>query len=957
MGDRPLEGRLLGEFRVDEKLGDGGFGTVYRATQQRLGREAVVKVLRTRSGRVGDPRLLREGLLAARLDHPFAAHVYDSGIEEDGLAWIAMERVRGEGLDGILERQGPMPLDRFVPLLERICEVVQSAHEQGIVHRDIKPANVMVLDRAGKLLPKLLDFGIAKAQGELAEFGLMPDGPPAPDGGDGGMWSSTLSVHMTALGAAVGSPAYMAPEQWRDASSVDFRCDLYSLGVLAYEALTGRKPFAGKTIEELARAHAEEPAPPVGPGLPPALDGFFARALAKDSASRFASATELARALRAVADLTSRVAPARHARWPWRVAPALLAVVAAGGGSYYYWRGTLPTGERQLALTVRNLGGDDDGWLAPIFSHLATRALAERERRFWLVRSGEGANVVAEVGYRRLADRMALEVRVGRKSGRLELLPGIDGASAAQAVDRLVDELDATVGAGREPRPLSPAEAAEVTRVGAPSFEALRSFHRLEARFFAYSSVDLPPIEHELVELIRADPGWAHPYVLLAIVQGRDTPAARATIADGLAKADPARDEPGRAMLAVLAPLRPQDLAERLPAFEAARLGHPDEMTSGMVLAYAYFNAGRPSDREAIFRALHEAHPELQFGEFVTADLRGLGRGEEADRFDDDWLARAPESETAQAARMSREVREGHVERAEARARRLLFVHGETPNRYLLLCDALLLAGRYDEARAVAEKILQGGPAAKAHGYRRIAYIDIFEGQLSAAYSALDEAVPYAHATGREGAEWDVLENLARLATYAAPRDLKARLEDIAAFEERRGQPWFATVDRLEWSLLHTEPRNCPDLSSLFKDVPGHRREQAELMALRLAAKAGCATCADVVRAGALSAFEYTGYPVRLFAECAEREGDFARARAALMRLLTLSDLSINQASYGATPVDYVLAHFQLGRVLAELGDRAGARAEYEVFLRHWGNADRKIPEVDEARRALADLQ
>src|SRR5690349_4872313 len=164
-------GRTLGEFIVKEPLSSGGFATVFRAEQPTLAREAVIKVMHTRL-RTSDQliqRFLREARLASRLDHPYAAHIYAFGAEPDGVLWIAMELVRGTSLDQMLELRGPLPLERFVPLLERICEVVHTAHEHGIVHRDLKPANVLVLSRAGRLLPKLLDFGIAKVLVQAAE--------------------------------------------------------------------------------------------------------------------------------------------------------------------------------------------------------------------------------------------------------------------------------------------------------------------------------------------------------------------------------------------------------------------------------------------------------------------------------------------------------------------------------------------------------------------------------------------------------------------------------------------------------------------------------------------------------------------------------------------------------------------------------------------------------------------
>src|SRR5690349_1704797 len=157
-------GRTLGEFIVKEPLSSGGFATVFRAEQPTLAREAVIKVMHTRL-RTSDQliqRFLREARLAARLDHPYAAHIYAFGAEPDGVLWIAMELVRGTPLEQLLSLQGPLPLPRFVPFVEKLCEVIATAHEQGIVYRDLKPANVMVVSRGGKLWPKLLDFGVAK---------------------------------------------------------------------------------------------------------------------------------------------------------------------------------------------------------------------------------------------------------------------------------------------------------------------------------------------------------------------------------------------------------------------------------------------------------------------------------------------------------------------------------------------------------------------------------------------------------------------------------------------------------------------------------------------------------------------------------------------------------------------------------------------------------------------------
>src|SRR5262245_47767088 len=162
-GIAPGDVRQLGEFVLRERIASGGQGELYRAEQPALGRHAVIKILRLpeRDVDVLRARFLREAQIASRLDHPYAAHVYAFGAEGDTL-WIAMELVRGTSMADYLATAGPMPLARFVPLFDRLCQVIHSAHEQGIVHRDVKPANVMVVNRAGRLLPKLLDLGIAR---------------------------------------------------------------------------------------------------------------------------------------------------------------------------------------------------------------------------------------------------------------------------------------------------------------------------------------------------------------------------------------------------------------------------------------------------------------------------------------------------------------------------------------------------------------------------------------------------------------------------------------------------------------------------------------------------------------------------------------------------------------------------------------------------------------------------
>jgi tRNA A-37 threonylcarbamoyl transferase component Bud32 len=282
---RDLTGRTLGKFTIVEQLGKGGSGDVYRAEQPQLGRSVVVKVLRHEVAWAPNrvERFLREAKLASRLDHPYAAHIYAFGAEADSTLWIAMEHVKGVTLDDLVSRRGGLPALVFAPLFARLCEVVHTAHELGIVHRDIKGSNVMVIERAGQLLPKLLDFGIAKGE----------DGAPSP-GVDG---EPSLTGH-----GVLGSPHYMSPEQWERPADVDSRADIYALGVLAYRCSCGYLPFRSLDRRELAHAHLQEPPPPLPELVPPGISDAIYRALAKEPDARWPTAIAFSEAIQRAAN-------------------------------------------------------------------------------------------------------------------------------------------------------------------------------------------------------------------------------------------------------------------------------------------------------------------------------------------------------------------------------------------------------------------------------------------------------------------------------------------------------------------------------------------------------------------------------------------------------------------------------------------------------------------------------
>lgn len=262
-------GTTVGKYRIVGVLGRGGMGTVYKAVDETLGREVAVKVLN--ADLLAPDRVARfkaEAVTLARLSHPHIAHVYELASSGESLLMV-MECIQGETLEQLVARHGPLPIDRAVRIVAQVLDGLQHAHRAGIVHRDLKPANLMVT-ASGDV--KVMDFGIARVQG---------------------------ATRLTGEGYMLGTPAYMAPEQVRG-DEVDARTDLYAMGVVLYQLVTGRLPFEADTTVAMIQKQLNEPPTPARQhrsDLPPWLDDVLARALAKSPAERFQSSEDLRLAL------------------------------------------------------------------------------------------------------------------------------------------------------------------------------------------------------------------------------------------------------------------------------------------------------------------------------------------------------------------------------------------------------------------------------------------------------------------------------------------------------------------------------------------------------------------------------------------------------------------------------------------------------------------------------------
>ena len=339
---------LDGQYQIEALLGKGGMGAVYRARHILLGDRVAIKLLppEMRSNTEWLRRFQREGQAARRFRHPNAVTVYDLRTSADGTIYLVMEYVEGHTLDAELKKRGKFSPAEAVAVLDPVMSVLNAAHAMGVVHRDLKPENIMIgkASTGGQSVVKLLDLGIAKLR-EVAGA------------------EKTGNTNLTIAGQMLGTPYYMSPEQWGELpadgnSEIDGRADIYSLGVVFYELIAGKRPFSGLTLSELRREHVSITLPPlhqVDPSVPESFSRAISRAIAKDRSGRQSTAGELENEL-------------RNALASEGIAPATLLAsefspAAAGADSLGAARGPLTGAERTAATMVgesESTGIEDD---------------------------------------------------------------------------------------------------------------------------------------------------------------------------------------------------------------------------------------------------------------------------------------------------------------------------------------------------------------------------------------------------------------------------------------------------------------------------------------------------------------------------------------------------------------------------------------------------------------------
>ena len=349
-----LQAALADRYRIERELGRGGMATVYLANDLRHDRSVALKVLRPELAHVlGPDRFLREIRLCARLQHPHILGVHDSG-EAGGQLWFTMPFVEGETLRSRLDREQQLPLDDALQITSEVADALSCAHQHGVIHRDIKPENILLSGNHALVA----DFGIARALG----------------GEEAGKQVSGKGERLTETGMSLGTPHYMSPEQATGERELDQRTDVYSLGCVLYEMLTGEPPFTGPNAQSVLAKKLSSPAPHVRSSreVSPAIDAVVTRALSRAAADRFRSTADFVRALYEPGHATTPlVGPASKTRSGVRSLLALALGLLIGLGVLFAWprdRFASVDPESQVkrvaVLPFDNLGGSDKEYFA-----------------------------------------------------------------------------------------------------------------------------------------------------------------------------------------------------------------------------------------------------------------------------------------------------------------------------------------------------------------------------------------------------------------------------------------------------------------------------------------------------------------------------------------------------------------------------------------------------------------
>ena len=997
-----LTGRTLGHYRVLEEISRGGMGIVYRATDTRLNRDVALKVLPEDLTHDADRRrrFLQEAHAASALEHPHIAVIHEAD-EADGVAYIAMELIRGEKLSDVLSRQRPTPA-RSLEIGAEVAAGLARAHEKGIVHRDLKPANVMLTDEGHA---KIIDFGIAKLIESTAGAG-------AP----------TQTSHDTGAGVVLGTMTYMSPEQ-ACGDQLDHRSDIFSFGILLHEMLAGQPPFRGKTGIETASAILHEPAPRL-PSLGPAaiadagqeIQRIVDKCLAKDPADRYQGMKDVVVDLRAArrrmdtGPHTAAVAarPAPVALWGW-AATALVVIAIAGaviltsnrepvsvaetGGSsrpsvaVLYFDNTtgdqsldwMRTGITEMVVTDLSQAGD----IEVVSTDRLYGILAELKRQDDRVLSPEVVSAVAErtgvdrvlVGsYVKAGEAIRINVRLqDAKTGRIESSERVEGPGTS-ALFGMVDDLSRRIRAkfdglradaslltppGGAPPPLDRG----IGDVTTPSIEAYRlyadgiSFHnRLR--------------EREALELferaVAIDPTFATAYSKMSVVESNlghaDLRAKYAALA--LKFSDRATPRERAYIEGWFYAGRVATRANAITAYERCLSIDPAHEACQNNLALLYNNVERHADAAKHYGTLvargstiPQAHGNLSWA------YNALGDPEKGRTITSSFVKQHPESGAGHRnLAMSLNALGRHDEAVVAYEQSRLLNPGDSTTDMALAVTHLLREDWTSVARMVEPMLVSKDETRQWQGAMTAAAVHLFHGRSVEGIKWSDRAAAAYRTPGLRTGNAMRLK-VAALAARGDTRGAISATERAVTAAKDTDEEARARV-MLAWLLAvagRHEASNAEIATLIASIQPVAKARDSRnaafaqgLVALALHdSKAAISSLTEAQAGLSPKAPSHLHLPwhIPIWSAMGQALLEAGRPSDALPWFRKVAE-SVNEHAF--EPIDYVRSFYFLGRIYEQQGDLTKARESYQRFVNYWKDGDLDRDRVAEARRKIA---
>jgi tetratricopeptide (TPR) repeat protein/predicted Ser/Thr protein kinase len=993
-------GTTVSHYKILEKLGEGGMGEVFLAEDTKLRRKVALKFLPVdlTKDQSRKQRFVQEARAAAAMEHPNIAAIYDID-EVDGRTFIAMEYVRGESLRDAI-RDGKLRFRKSLELASQIAEGLAKAHERGVVHRDLKPENVLLSEDG---YAKIIDFGLAK----LSEPRATPVGEPVEHEAE--------TLVKTQAGLVLGTVAYMSPEQAR-AKSIDARTDIFSFGVVFHEMLAGESPFKRSSVAETLSAILKEspsPLPEDVTSLAPELPSMLRKALAKEPASRYQRMRDLANDVRELRDaLGSAVRPLfSRLRVPKNVRAAVLAVGAIALATlsvYILARSAEPTGigaSGRPAIAVMyfedNTGSEEIRWLSKGLPNMLLTDLAQtpgldvvsRQRIQQILKQvGEDqlealdASLVPEIARRagagavvggsiyKLGDEIRIDVQVEDvESGRILSAHSVRGDEVFPLVDELTGRIRASLNMTDVPLERGIAE------VTTPSLEAYRLYNegREAIRLFRWADA-----REQLEKAIEIDPAFALAYFELSNLSGLWADDSvqegyRAKVREHLDRLPERRRLLIEATYALRSEQDPEKARELLEDLVAR---YPDEEDAYLTLSIIY--EGPLNQREEALATLSQGTANVprsgalhnQYGYYLLYQ----GRYPEAFRELETYAEINPEEANPFDSMAEAYLFTGQPEKALESYSRALEVDPSFFNAHTGRAWAAAMLGRYDEAR---DEMSQVRKAIAEAGFQNLepttTFVAAFLASRVGRYQEAEEHI----ARGLELAESldqpPVAAPLLLLsAALALEREDYSRVvettlaarklfPELNSDEQRKAQSLFADL------LAGTAEARTGNIEAARARL-GAQREQydpeRDLLNWAYHALEGevALTAGDLEQAAAAFVaaepeikmhLHMTAAIVSLAANNPPLRDGMARVKKAqgdlegaigIYRSLLRPDISAKWTAM--LEPRYVL---ELARLLAETGDTAAARTEYERFLDLWKHADPGLPELEEARLYL----